>query len=357
VMSVPLLPADAPAEPPEPPEPPEPAEPPKQLPPQSVPVPVVTASAPIPAPAPVPITSQERPTAPKIVAFTKEDEAEIARTLEAKQHIVSAPKPAVSEEQVVERVCKNQVFAFEDPSLQQRCISIVDSRVREVRDAFKTRAQFEKPFDAGGLGVSGRKLADMMQILEDTFREYQETIRTSIQAQKKPTVIENKQAKEQAKLDEKYGALTKQVRSVVKEQASTSVDVSQEARKPKRAPQIRPNMNDIQFARRLVGPIEELSTMTLVEFRRLSEIPERAIEKVLAKIDLLEQQGYDKKVEGISAWRNSPMQQQYLRIAQDSLLKGKHPKEIIEAFQASGEQMMSVQEYLALLTLNAKLRF
>ncbi len=314
----------------------------------------------------------ESVSAPKIVAFTKEDEAEIARTLEAKQHVVSAPKPVVSEEDVVARVCKNPNFQFEDPLLQERCVGIIDSRVREVRDAFKTRAQLEKPVDAGGLGVSGRKLSDMTQILEDAFLEYQETIRKAINAQKKTKLVENKQEKEQAKLDEKYGELTKQVRKVVDQQGQVppvptgrqayvgmtqGVGAAVEKGGVKRTPIIRPNMKDVQFERRLVGPIEELSTMTLVEFRRLSEIPERACEKVLSKIDLLEQQGYDKKVQGVSAWKNAPIYKQYMMIAQETLMGGGQIQEVISKHKAVGEEMMTLQEYMAILNLNAKMRF
>ncbi len=318
------------------------------------------------SPAPLPVVPvQPKPvesvSAPKIVAFTKEDEAEIARTLEAKQHVVSAPKPLLSEEVVVTDICKKKEFQFEDPLLQERCVSIVNARVREVRDAFKTRIQLEKPVDAGGLGVSGRKLADMMQVLEDTFVEYQQSARRQIDAQKKQKPVENKLEKEQAKLDEKYGELTKQVRKVVDQQGQVPpyVGMTQETGKAmtKRTPIIRPNMKDVQFERRLVGPIEELSTMTLVEFRRLSEIPERACEKVLSKIDLLEQQGYDKKVQGVSAWKNAPIYKQYMMIAQETLMGGGQIQEVISKHKAVGEEMMTLQEYMAILNLNAKMRF
>ncbi len=328
------------------------------------------------SPAPLPVVPvQPKPvesvSAPKIVAFTKEDEAEIARTLEAKQHVVSAPKPLLSEEVVVTDICKKKDFQFEDPLLQERCVSIVNARVREVRDAFKTRIQLEKPVEAGGLGVSGRKLADMMQVLEDTFVEYQQSARRQIDAQKKQKPVENKLEKEQAKLDEKYGELTKTVRKAVNqiEQIPPGVGMTQGAGgvggtgektgngMVKRTPIIRPNMKDVQFERRLVGPIEELSTMTLVEFRRLSEIPERACEKVLSKIDLLEQQGYDKKVQGVSAWKNAPIYKQYMMIAQETLMGGGKIQEVISKHKAVGEEMMTLQEYMAILNLNAKMRF
>ncbi len=53
-----------------------------------------------------------------------------------------------------------------DPEQRKRLANIVDARLRDVRDAYGTRADLEKPAAAGGLGLSGRAVADLMERIE-----------------------------------------------------------------------------------------------------------------------------------------------------------------------------------------------
>lgn len=287
---------------------------------------------------------------PKIVAFTKEDEEEIARLRKEKQHVVEAPKAIVTVDDVTDRVCKDPVFQFEDPQLQQRCVKIVESRVRDVRDAFHTRAQFEKSAETGGLGLTGRRLADMTERLEQAVQEYHSTLRTDVDAQKAAKVSTPKKPDEQTRIDDRYQNLTKQVRQAIETTPTPATT-------PVRPPLVRPQMKDVQFAKRLVGPVDELRTMSATEFRRLSEIPERAAEKVMSKVDLLETQGYDQKVQGITAWRQSPLYKQYVALAQEALVQGLQVEEVLTARQASGEDVLTLAEYQAIMKINAALRF
>ncbi len=289
---------------------------------------------------------------PKIVAFTKEDEAEVARVQENKQHVIASPKPIVSVQDVIDRVCKDSSFHFEDPQMQQRCEKIVESRVRDVRDAHHTQAQFEKSAQTGGLGMVGRRLADMVQTLERAVEEYQATMLKDVSARRVTKPIAETKPDEQTRMDDRYTHLTQQVKQAI------STTKKQEQPKPApRPPLIRPNMQDVQFAKRLMGPIEELQGMSLKEFRRLSEIPARAVEKVLSKVDLLEQQGYDQKVQGITAWRGSPIYQQYVSVTQEAVEQTMPVTQIIAKRKAGGEDVLTPEEYQALAHINASLRF
>ena len=87
----------------------------------------------------------------------------------------------------------------------------------------------------------------------------------------------------------------------------------------------RPKMEDIRSAPRLSGPVEEVAALTLTEFRRLSKDAKQAVTKILDKVDLLEQQGYEQKIAAIKAWRGSPLNRQYLQLTREGLPTGEAP--------------------------------
>ena len=100
-----------------------------------------------------------------VEVFSDEDAKEIERISVAKQPVLSQVRP-VKLKDVVADICRNESFAFTDPQIQKRCIKIVEARIRETRDAFQTREALERARESGGLGVSGSRLADMMERIE-----------------------------------------------------------------------------------------------------------------------------------------------------------------------------------------------
>ncbi|MFA5020984.1 MAG: hypothetical protein WC517_02915, partial [Patescibacteria group bacterium] len=63
----------------------------------------------------------------------------------------------------------------------------------------------------------------------------------------------------------------------------------------------KPNLDDVKLGKKLMGPIEELEMMTIIDFRRLAADPQAAVNKIKEKIDLLQQEGLDRRVAGINA--------------------------------------------------------
>jgi hypothetical protein len=116
-------------------------------------------------------------------------------------------------------------------------------------------------------------------------------------------------------------------------------------------------MQEIAFSKRLVGPVEELRTLGLLDFRRLSKDPRQAATKVKDKVGLLENEGYDKKIEGIKAWRSSPLSQLYIELTRTAVLKGIPIPELLAQRRAAKEETLTDEELKELIALNAELRF
>lgn len=116
-------------------------------------------------------------------------------------------------------------------------------------------------------------------------------------------------------------------------------------------------MEDIKLAPKIMSPVDELAYMDLVNFRRLDQRPALRIAKIEEKISLLEKEGIDKKIEGIKAWRNNPVNKTYLSMGQESITEGKNINDIIKDREEQGLNYLTNEEFEAVMDLNDNLRF
>ncbi len=119
----------------------------------------------------------------------------------------------------------------------------------------------------------------------------------------------------------------------------------------------RPNLDDIKIHRKLSGPIEELSNMTLIEFRRLSSQPKAAAQKISAMIELLGQESFDKKHQGIAAWQKSEVSVFYRLLGQAAMNDGTSIEETIKDRLVAGKPTLTLDEFNAVMELNHRLRY
>lgn len=120
---------------------------------------------------------------------------------------------------------------------------------------------------------------------------------------------------------------------------------------------VRPQMHDVKPVPKVMGPIEELQFLDVINFRRLGKTPTETTTKIFAKIKLLEKEGYDKMVSGVQAWRQSPTNRLYLSLGQEAIVSGMLLKDSIAARQKSGRECLSMEEIEAIVSLNSKLVF
>lgn len=327
-----------------------------------------------------------------------EDAKEIEKVKIAKQSAMQTPKhePMTIEEMVGE-ICSLEPVRALDGTLVDRCKQIIDSRLREVRNASDTQKQLERSVETGGLGISGRKLADMTQTIEQAFDRLQAHAAEKV-AQDKSAYLEKQQAqeadkqslaeKEEKMMTKRYVELTGKmpdthVSPVAPSSARVSGSVSKDTALDRKAQSIdtakvrsvieatkgeplpasplqgrstRPAMQDVKFVKRLSGPIDELRSVSLVDFRRMAKSPELATEKMRDLVHLVEDQGYDKRVEAIRAWQSSSLYQHYLAIARSAMQEGK-PLEDMRSALSKTSDTLTKEELAAILQLNGELRF
>lgn len=119
----------------------------------------------------------------------------------------------------------------------------------------------------------------------------------------------------------------------------------------------KPVMHDVKPAPRVMGPIEELQFLDLVNFRRLGKNPEEISAKIFSKIKLLEADGYDKMIAGVRAWRRSPVNLLYLKMMKEAISKGQTIKDFATSVQNNKDNYLSLEEIEGIIAMNSKLIF
>jgi|GEM_PF-1846401 len=333
----------------------------------------------------------------QFATFTKEDEQEVARIAEQKQAVFDVSKEHLQTiAEMTNVVCENPALVFSDPTLTDRCRQVVDSRLRDARTPQDVRSIMERSVDQGGLGVSGRALSTILQVIEQGFDAMQserakliaeEKEQKKIASQQKETEKIDLAKKETQLLDQRYAsvtgkAVTETILPVAPSSARVSMaqkkedvlarqeakidpskvlnvieEVKQVAQEPKPQNTVKPHMMDVRPVQRLVGPVEELKFMQLTDFRRLSKDPMHAIQKIKDTVELVGDQGFEKQVEAIRAWQSSPMNKLYLDLAKQALVEGGSLEDVRSKKESQKEPTLSKEELAALLKLNADLRF
>lgn len=120
---------------------------------------------------------------------------------------------------------------------------------------------------------------------------------------------------------------------------------------------VKPQMESARLTSRLVGPIEEIREASLVDFRRWSTDPKEAAERLKEKIEVLEEESWEKKALAIRAWHESALHNLYVEIGRESLERGEPVGEVIQDRRAEGRETLTQAEFEAIADLNRELRF
>lgn len=123
------------------------------------------------------------------------------------------------------------------------------------------------------------------------------------------------------------------------------------------APDGKVKMDDVKYVPKLMGPIDELGEMNLVNFRRLSQDSKEATKKIEEKIKFLEDDRYSKRIEGIKAWRSSPINKLYLEIGQEGIIVARGIENAIKAREKSNKDYLKLDEFNAIMELNKRIRY
>jgi hypothetical protein len=311
--------------------------------------------------------------------FSKEDEEEIADY--KKQPIAGGNN--LDYAGAVDKIMEEFNYKTGDDVLKKRLSSVIQSRLKDIRDEMETVEILKRSKKIGGMEMADDRVASLVAIIKtsaergitEKIREVEVEVESNVISddfiEKKESSIKNTESG--AVIEDEDGLpvinVTKmnqgglkgsrpvKVQSVPQPQPVShpikrvigSKMVGGQSKKPKLA--------DVQYSTNAVGPIEELELMTLIDFRRLASTPEDIIAKVSEKIMLLEEDSYAQRIEGVSAWQKNEVNKFYRLLGQESLKQGKGVESIIDDRLAKGKPTLSFDEFNAIMKLNGDLRF
>lgn len=263
-----------------------------------------------------------------------------------------------------------------DEYLLKRLRNIISTRLRDVRNSIQVKEVLVRDSKVGGLDRHPEEADAMVKVIEESYQAH----RGELMAAEQQRIEKMKQAQD-LKRDERRKqeseAHADWYRQKVQEanpwaaalQAQSSQSTSAGAPASAAAPAwptpaaspsapasaAPPVIDSIRPPMRLTSLGSELAGVTLAELRRMARTPEEATERIWQKLETLKQESYERWQEGAQAWRQSPLQQQYLQIVAQSFTSGRPVAEIARELHEQDPNQPTAEEIGAILLINNRL--
>jgi len=305
--------------------------------------------------------------------FDAEDEEEIQKLHDEK---IGKAVAVIDYDSIIKQIAQESGVNFSEEFLKKRFSSLITSRLRDIRNSLQLKELLARSKKVGGLELPEEKINLVVKITEekaktihdqDTIKELEERQKRKVEEEQKETEGQQKMRQAVAREQIKKAVQTLQQKKIEKIVTPPPpppkilrrrpIPTIPQVRRPSEDITRRPKIIDIKTPQRLLGPVEEIRSLNLTDFRRLASSPEETIKKIKEKIELLEEESFSRKAEAIQAWKQSEINQLYLDIGNESMEKGKSVKEIIESRTMDGRSTLNEEEFRAVGDLNKKLRF
>ncbi len=242
--------------------------------------------------------------------------------------------------------------------LRPRLEALVVTRLRDVRDKTELLVHLVRPVAEGGIGLP----KDEASRLADGIEAQTSKLQAELAAVKKQDIVTslNKTERKEEARREQSGALadfaqSKWLEGKLSGRAAADQPPAPSAVTAPVAP--RGLMQDVvPKPTKLLGPIEELAAMTLVDFRRLAKTPDESTKRILEKVKLLEEEDYRQRALAISAWQQSEPFRLYVALTGRMLEEGVTAEAILAADNPQKTPRLTIEEYNAIMRLQESLR-
>ncbi len=256
--------------------------------------------------------------------------------------------------------------------------SLVDKYIRGLKNRFSIRSILIEDIDAGGFGLSDKIVDDIFELIQKSQDQVRERVKKELPVKKEvltkierlghsekplesekkiyelaplhPVVVE----KEKQKVEDRGEEIKRSFEKIEKKEEPRPIIMKKKSSSNNNGAKVK--MDDVKRVK-ITGPVDELRYMDLTNLRRLSDDPVQAFEKIAQKLKILEDIDYNKMLEGIDAWRQSPVYKMYLNIFFKASNEGLQIKDLLEKLKSSDREYLNQEEIEALIDFNKKLNF
>jgi len=353
--------------------------------------------------------------------FSAEDEEEVKTLAKKMGPKSENEKSEEDIDSYINQVIFETGVSFSSSDLSMRFIKVLKTYGKSVRNRIDTKITLTKEVGNGGLGMSNDRADEILKSFDTKAKKEREALfqkpkmdlskennrsekstKSSLGDMNSPFSRESKEKLVKGARDLDYDlssmpnkAKNKEIKTVVKEpelfeksnskktplgeqkdlHAHELKDKSKEVVEPKKLDDHlraetgkfkariavnetgKKKIEDVKKMPKLMGPVDELRYMNFIDFRRLDMDPMRAAAKIKSKIDVLEEDSFSRRLEGLSAWRESKIYLEYIDIGRKALGQNKSIEEVITDKKKVNQKTLSKVEFDAILNLNKELRF
>ena len=297
--------------------------------------------------------------------FSADDEAEIrelAKNIGQPAKIEEPVVPVVPVERKLEEVIRRAQINFGSVELADRFSQILKTYLRGIRNRLETKMTLVKPFLNGGLSFDHDSAEKVMVLADKAIKAKPgETMAPPPKIKLPELAAIGREAaydfSRLKKLDTGH-ELPAPPKPVAPPAAAGQMPLIKRRFEAENLSQsTKARIEDVKFVPKVMGPIDEIKYLDLTAFRRLGGDPFKTAEKIKSKLALLEEESYGKRLEGIKAWRLSPIFKLYLALGGLSISANKPIDVIIEERKLAGGEYLTADEFRAIMDLNKNLRF
>ncbi len=302
---------------------------------------------------------KEKKETAKPTVMTRDD----ARSLLEEKKPVSAASGLTSQkrEKQVEEVMRMLGFTIA-PDLQGRLKSLVLARLKDIKTDAEMQDALCKPVKNGGFGLADSQAQKMLEVCRRVASSAASDKNTEVPVLKGapsqmlpmveppelPMVLPasgdvrvKNSTPARALVNEKEKIVSK----IINESLANEPVFKISAQSP-----VRPVMQDVTVPEMEMGPIEEIRSMTVEDFRRLSSKPEEAAKRVLQKIINLKDESYVWYMDGVAAFHSCPLYVAYMNAVAASLAERKTVANVLTA-----QNSIKLSEVMAIIEIESAL--
>ncbi len=252
-----------------------------------------------------------------------------------KQEVVKTVLPA-GREDVFDAVIKKLKFPVSD-ELRPRLKSLIVSKVKDIRTDDQVSEYAIRPVANGGLGFTQAQVEELLNALHRGIKESDV---------KKEVIVERV---DQGKISNVKFPMSNKIQNPNFQVPDNRLQVTgYRLQDGGEKPILQDIVAPVAEEKRGVSPTDEMATISLLEFRRLSPKPEESVKILLEKFENLKKESLLLYLRAVHGWRESPLYLQYQSIIATAVNRGAK----VQPMLVGGKDSLTAEEFKAITELN-----
>ncbi len=273
----------------------------------------------------------------------------------------SAPLFSPKREKQVEEVLGKLGFSVM-PDILGRLKSLVLAKLKDIKSEDETRELLSRSIKNGGLGLTEQQIEKIITACraveaEDGGEEasvpalkgnYFSSALNNLESEldlpapsKTPAVANTINNPLNSNREKSLAQAQDDISKLIKQNAASEPVFKLDAR-----PAMKQSMQDVTASSMEMGPVEEMKSVTLMDFRRLSGNPEEAAKRLQQKMFTLQEESFVWYLEALAAYHNSPLYLEYIQAVCQSLAERKSLANVL-----SMKNSIKLNEVMALVEM------